>query len=131
MQRKVYIQLTEAAKNVPAEVPGLRQCVTYLLDSLKTIEPKVLASIDAIEQKEVGKQGSFDQLVTFLLPSCPVLAKNVKAKGLGANVSGSEDSVLAKGGGTVNVGQSGVQLRWHEPSKFSKLTKAQKVELAE
>ena len=45
MQHKAYIQLTEAAENFPAEVPGPRQRVTYLLDSLKTIEPKVLAEM--------------------------------------------------------------------------------------
>ena len=32
MQRKAYIQLTEAAEQVPAEVPGPRQQVTYFLD---------------------------------------------------------------------------------------------------
>ena len=32
MQRKAFIQLTEAAEQVPAEVPGPRQRVTYLLD---------------------------------------------------------------------------------------------------
>ena len=49
MQRKAYIQLTEAAENVPAKVPGPRQRVTCLLDSLKTVEPKVLAGMAAIE----------------------------------------------------------------------------------
>ena len=32
MQRKAYIQLTEAAENVSAEVPGPHQQVTYRLD---------------------------------------------------------------------------------------------------
>ena len=49
MQRKAFIQLTEAAEQVPAEVPGPRQRVTYLLDSIKTVEPKVLAGMAAIE----------------------------------------------------------------------------------
>ncbi len=38
MQRKAFIQLTEAAEQVPAEVPGPRQRVTYLLDSMKTVD---------------------------------------------------------------------------------------------
>ena len=33
--------------------------------------------------------------MTFLLPSCPVAAKNVKAKGLGANVSISDGKPVA------------------------------------
>ena len=61
-----------------------------MLDSLKTVEPKVLAGMAAIEQDEFGKQNDFELSVTFLLPSCPVVAKNVKAKDLGANVSSSD-----------------------------------------
>ena len=49
------MQLTEAAEHVPAEVPGPRQQVTYLLDSLKTVEPKVLVGMAAIEQNELEK----------------------------------------------------------------------------
>jgi hypothetical protein len=55
MQRKAFIQLTEAAKNVPAKVPGPCQRVTYLLDSLKSTEPNVLAGMAAIEHDKVGK----------------------------------------------------------------------------
>ncbi len=90
MHRKAYIQLTEAAEQVPAEIPGPRQRVTYLLDSMKTVDSKVLAGIAAIEQDELVKRRDFELSVTFLIPSCPVVAKNVKAKGLGVNVSSSE-----------------------------------------
>ena len=128
MHRKAYIQLTEAAEYVPAEVPGPRQRVTYLLDSMKTVEPKVLAGMAAIEQDELGKRRDFELSVTFLLPSCPVVAKNVKAKGLGVNVS-SSDMTVAKAG-VVTKGSTGVELRWYEPNKFKLLTKEQKVELA-
>jgi hypothetical protein len=55
MQPKGFIQLTEAAEQVPAEVPGPRQRVTYLLDSMKTVEPKVLKGMAAIEQDELVK----------------------------------------------------------------------------
>ena len=85
----------------------------------------------AIEQDKLGQRIDFEESVTFLLPSCPVVAKNAKAKGLGANVSSSEGKVVVKGGGAVSKGKTGVELWWHEPSKFRKLTKEQKVELAE
>jgi len=130
MQHNAYIQLTEAAENIPAEVPGPRQRVTYLLDSLKTIEPKVLAGIAAIEQDELGKQINFEQSVTFLLPLCPMVDKNAKAKGLGAKFSSSEGKVV-KGSGTVTKGKTGVELCWHESSKYRKIIKEQKDELAE
>ena len=75
MHCKAYIQLT-----------GAHQHVTYLLDLMRMVDPKLLAGIAAIEQDEHGKRINFEDLVTFLLPSDPVVAKNVKAKGLGVNV---------------------------------------------
>ena len=102
MQRKAYIQLTESAEQVPAEVPGPRQRVTYLLDSLKTVEPKGLAGMAAIEQDEFVKRSDFELYVTFLIPSCLFDAKNVKAKSLGATVSGSDGKPVAKGTEVVN-----------------------------
>jgi hypothetical protein len=57
-----------------------------------------------------------------------VVAKNLKAKGLGVNVS-SSDVTVAKAG-VVTKGSTGVKLRWYEPNKFKLLTNEQKVELA-
>lgn len=128
MQRKAYIQLVEAGEHVPAELPGGRQRVSYLLDSLKTDNPKMLAGTAAVEQDETGKRVSFEDSVAFLLQFDPVVAKNVKAKGLGVNVSATTGDKTAGG---VTVGKSGVELRWHEPQKFSKLSKEQKAELSE
>ena len=58
-----------------------------------------------------------------------MVSKNVKAKGLGVNVSSSDGKPAAKAG-EVTKGSTGVELSWHEPSKFKLLTKEQKVELA-
>ena len=128
-QRKAYIQLTEAAVHAPADVPNNRQRVTYLLDSMKTENPKVLAGIAAIEQDETGKRVSFEDASTFLLPSCPVTAKNVKQQGLGAKVSGAAATTPPEGG-PVPLGKTGVELRFHAPDKFAKLSKEQKAELS-
>jgi len=59
MHCKAFIQLTEASEHIPAEVPGPRQRVTYLLDLLKTLDPKILASMAAIEQDEADKRINF------------------------------------------------------------------------
>ena len=56
-------------------------------------------------------------------------AKNVKAKGLGVNVSSSDGRPVDKAS-EVTKGSTGVELCWHKPSKFKLLTKEQKVELA-
>jgi hypothetical protein len=126
-QRKANIQLIEAAEHAPADVPNDRQRVTYLLDSFKTENPKVLACVAAIEQDELGKRVNFEDASTFLLPSCPVVAKNHKNNGINAKVSGTDG---ATSGGNVLKGKTGVELRYHAPEKFAKLSKEQKTELS-
>jgi hypothetical protein len=128
MQRKAFIQLSEAGEHVPAELPNDCTCVSYLLDTLKTENPKMLVGTAAVEQDELGKCIHFENTVTFLLPFDPVVAKNAKAKGLGVNVLGTAADKPIIG---ATVGKTGVELRWHEPQKFSKLTKEQKFELSE
>jgi hypothetical protein len=128
MQRKAFIQLSEAGEHVPTELPGDRQCVSYLLDLLKMDNPKMLAGTAAIEKDELGKLVSFESLVAFLLQFDPIVAKNVKAKGLGVNVSATSGDTTPGG---VTLGKSGAELRWYEPQKFSKLSKEQKTKLSE
>ena len=125
MHRRAYTMIAEAAEQVPAEVPGARQRVTYYLDSLKTDNPKMLAGMANIEQDETVKRVSFEDSVTYLLPFDPVAAKRSKAKELGVNVS----SATTKPGGGVAKGTTGVELRWHEPKQFATLTQEQKKEL--
>jgi len=124
LQRRAYAMLAEAAEHVPTEIPGGRQRTTYLLDSLKTDNPKMLAGMAAIEQCTV-KRDSFEDSVTYLLPFDPVAAKTSKAKGLGVNIS----STGTKPGGGVAKGTTGVELRWHEPKHFATLSQEQKKEL--
>jgi hypothetical protein len=75
MKRKVFFQLVEAGELVPAELPGGHQRVSYLLDLLKTDNPKMLAGTAAIEQDETGKRVSFEDLVAFLLHLTLLLLK--------------------------------------------------------
>ena len=90
MQRQCYKQgrgvelqkLSEAGEHVPTELPNDRTHVSYLLDSLKMDNPKMLAGTAAIEQDELGKRVHFEKMVTFLLPFDPVVAKDAKAKGI-------------------------------------------------
>ena len=83
MQRRAFIQLGEANEHVPTNFPGDCQSVSYIFDSLKMENPKMLAGTTAIEQDEIRKHISFEGLVAFLLQFDPLVAKNVKAKGLG------------------------------------------------
>lgn len=125
-QRQAYAQLLEASEHTPAEIPNPRLRVTYLLDSLESPDPKVLAGVAAIAQDETGKRVNFEEAVTFLLPYCPVTAKGGKKQGLGVKVSGTVAGV-----DTPAIGKTGVKLCWHEPDKFIKLSQEQKKEVME
>ncbi len=88
----------------------------------------MLAKTAAIEKDELGKRVSFKSSVAFLLQFDPVVAKKLKAKGSGVNVLATSGD---KTPGGVTMGTSGVELRWHDPQKFSKLSKEQKAELSD
>jgi hypothetical protein len=75
----------------------------------------------------MGKRVNFEDAAIFLLPSCSVVAKNPKNNGINAKVSGTDG---ATSGGTVLKGKTGVELRYHAPEKFAKLSKEQKTELS-
>ena len=88
---KAFITLTECADHIPVEIPNGQARVTYLLDSIKTIDPSVLAAMAAVRQDDADKRVNFENAFTFLAPSCPVLAKAAK-KGrvsFDVNVSGA------------------------------------------
>ena len=48
----------------------------------------MLAGTAAIEQDETGKQVIFENLMAFLLPFDPVIAKKVNEKGFGSECVG-------------------------------------------
>ncbi len=92
LHRKAFITLTECAEHIPMEIPNDQAQVTYLLDSLKTIDPLVLAAMAAVHQQDdADKHINFENAFTFLAPSCPFVAKATKKGRVSfeANVSGT------------------------------------------
>ena len=124
--RKSYIALTEASAHTPTEIPNPRQRVTYVLTSIETVDPKVLAAMAAVELDETNMRINFEVMAAYMLPHCPVAAKHGKKNALGAKISGTAGTVL-----TGKKGKSGVTLCYHEPKLFHKLPKDQKAELSE
>jgi hypothetical protein len=80
LHHKAYITLTECAEQIPVEILNDQAQVIYLLESVKTIDPSVLAAMAAVHQDDADKRINFEIAFTFLAPSCPVLAK-VKKEG--------------------------------------------------
>ncbi len=131
--RKAFISLTEAAQRTAEDVPGARQRMTFLLDSIVTENPKVLATVALIQQDTNGMRINFEDAVTFLLPTCPVKHKD-KTKNVGASVSsvGASGSTAAPAGNKPHpMGKTGVELRWYADNTFSKLTKEQRTEVSQ
>ena len=128
--RSSYITLTEAAEHVPVEVPGERARVGYLIDSITSKDPEVLAGVAAVRTDEAGKRVHFEDTVTYMLPLCPVAKKQAARRQSTpqANISGT----TGKGGSDLKagIGKTGVELRYHKHHEFRKLTSAQKSELA-
>ena len=73
-QRKAWISMQECADHVPVDVPNEQARVTYLMDSIKTTDPTVLAALAAIRQDELDKRVNFENSFAYLVPVCPVAA---------------------------------------------------------
>ena len=130
VHRKAFIALGEASDHVAVQIPDERTRVTNLMDSFETVDPAVLAALSSVRQDELLKRVNFEATVSFLIQSCPVVAKQ-KKKGatFDANVSGVEttgDATSKK----PTVGTTGVQLRYYKKEDFVKLTPPQRKEVA-
>ncbi len=68
LHRKVFITLSECAEQIPVDFPKEQARVTYLLDSITTTDPNVLAATAAVRQDEVNKRVNFESSFTFLAP---------------------------------------------------------------
>jgi hypothetical protein len=78
MHRHALITLTECAEHIPVDMPNDRARVTYLMDSLKTVDPTALAAIAAVRQDKVDKPVNFENMFAYLVTVCPVTAKTAK-----------------------------------------------------
>ena len=89
MHRREWITLQDCSEYIPVEVPNGRQRVTWLMNSITSIDPGVLAAIAAVRQDEGDKRVNFESAVAYFAPVCPVLAKQQKKGKLAVNVSGA------------------------------------------
>ncbi len=136
MHLHAWITLTECAEHIPVDVLNDRARVTYLMDSLKTVDPTVLAAIAAVCQDDADKPVNFENTFAYLVPVCPVTAKTAKKTGkvaFNASVSGTSGKTQGGlGGGNANPGKgsTGVALHYHCHKEFHALNKEQKMNSA-
>jgi hypothetical protein len=65
MHCHAWITLTECAEHIPVDVPNDCARVTYLMDSLKTVDPTVLAAIAAVCQDKADKRVTFENTFNY------------------------------------------------------------------
>ncbi len=139
VQRKAWISMQECADHVPVDMPNEQARVTYLMDSIKTTDPTVLAALAAICQDELDKRVNFENSFDYLVPVCLVAAKAAKKTKVSfdVNVSGAAGGMKTPGGGlgggnpSPGKGESGVSLCYHTHKEFLELSKYQRNELSE
>jgi len=128
--RQCFIEMTEATENVDHECPNPRTRITHLLNSIECQDPHILAGVAAVHQDEQGKRVDFEKTVSFLAPYCPVAKKQKEHK----QSDKSAQIASAKGGHIKpdlrsRKGKTGVELRYHKPHEFRRLTDDQRAEL--
>jgi hypothetical protein len=135
MHCHAWITLTECAVHIPVGVPNDCGRVTYLMDSLKTIDPTVLAAIAAVCQDEADKCVNFENTFAYLVPVCPFTAKTAKKTGKVAfdtsvlGTSGKTQGGLGGGNANPGKGSTSVALRYHCHKEFHALNREQKDDL--
>jgi hypothetical protein len=122
MHRSSYVQLQEASTHVHFQLPTEHTRVGYLLSNITNADPDLKAALASIRIDTNGMRGDFEAAVAFILPVDPY-SKQKRTSDKTANVSDAN--------ALQNKSQSrtGVDLRWHNPDEYKKLTKEQRIEL--
>ena len=123
-------------EHVEYQLPNEHTRVTYLLDGIECSDAPLQAALALVEQDDKTHQGArhnFEKAVVQILPKDPVVKRRLHAAKRPAGEISMTDAAKGGGGGDIKkgIGQSGVHLRYHEPTEYDKLSKQQKKELAE
>jgi hypothetical protein len=122
MHRSSFVQLQEAATHVHFQLPTEHTRVGYLLSNITNADPDLKAALASIRIDTNGMREDFEAAVSFILPVDPY-SKQKRSNEKTANISDAN--------ALQNKSQSrtGVDLRWHNPEEYKKLTKDQRIEL--
>ena len=78
MHRREWINLQDCAEHIPVKIPNGHCRVTYLMASITSQDPSILAALAAICQDGADKCIDFESAVAYLLPVCLVAIKMAK-----------------------------------------------------
>ena len=120
LHRSAYVQLEEASSHVSFQLPNEHSRVGYLLDNIKNDDPDLRAAIASVRVNTDNMRDHFEKAAAFLLPVDPY-AKSKVAQSQRANISSTLQG--------IGKSKTGVDLRWHQPDEYEKLSPEQKSEL--
>ena len=127
--------MQQCASHVPYQLPNEHTRVGYLLEAIQCPDPGLQAAIAQIKTDDSanGKRNSFEATAAYLLPYDPVAKKRAQGTKRGQADISAVDTAEVSGLGTPRsgLGKTGVHLRYHTKSEYTKLTSAQKTELRE
>jgi hypothetical protein len=123
IHRSSYVQLQEAASHVESalQLPSEHTRVGYLIDNLANSDPDLRAAIANVRINMNNMRQDFEATVAFLLPVDPYQ----KHKKQHDKVQIADANALQN----KSHSKTGVDLRWHKPEEYKKLTKEQRIEL--
>ena len=123
LHRTSYVQLVEASQYVDFQLPSEHTRVTYLLDAITHMDPDLRTAIGSIRINTDNMRDNFELSVSCLLPVDPY-SKHKEKSPKPAQIA---DVTLKN----KSASKTGVDLRWHTPEEYKKLSKEQRSELYE
>ena len=120
--RQRVVDLKKCCKHTGRSPPTVREQVLWMIGSIDTTDPLLIAHIAQINGDPLGMGMDFKRAATHLMLADPVARSAVKSK----RKRSGNPSILALAG----RGETGVDFRWHNRNEFKALSSNQKDELS-
>ena len=141
--RSAFVTLTQCSERVPYQLPNEHTRVTKVLANIESNDAKLLSALANVQADggEQGKMHDFEAMAAYILPYDPVKSRRKlgQSKRKGAEISevtstitdGKRSKTIQVSGKQlkIGVGKTGVDLRYHTPEEFNKLSQDQRDEL--
>ena len=135
--RNAHVRLQRCAEQVPHQLPNSRSRVIHLIDAIQCTDPALQAAIAHVKSNDNpgGMMSDFEETAAYILQFDPVSKKRPGGRNNGnrqqQQIALVDQSLVGDGQMKKNRGKTGVELRYHKPESYRKLTDEQKQELKE
>ena len=120
--RQAVDDLRECSSHITVPVPDESQRVEYLIDSINCADNTLQAAIGLIRANTNEMRSNFEAAASTLIEVDPYRRSH-------KTTTSERTATIAAIDFSAGRGASGVDLRWHPPKEFKKLTSEQKEEL--